>query len=131
MNAFGEGGPVMASRRGLRAARLEAIKADIASRLAQPGLSAASVAQRQGISDSYLRKLFDGDGTSFSDFVLNARLARAHRLLSDPRLIDRTIASIAFEVGFGDLSYFNRSFRRLYGAKPSDVRAAALSRRSL
>ncbi|RVC16943.1 AraC family transcriptional regulator, partial [Mesorhizobium sp. M7A.F.Ca.AU.002.02.1.1] len=28
--------------------------------------------------------------------------------------------------GFNDLSYFNRAFRRRYGATPSDVRAAAL-----
>jgi len=119
-----------ATRRGLPAARLAAIKAYIASRLGQPGLTPASVAQRQGISESYLRKLFDSDRTSFSDFVLSARLARAHDLLNDPGLIDRTIASIAFEVGFGDLSYFNRTFRRLYGVTPSDVRAAAMSRRS-
>jgi AraC-like DNA-binding protein len=26
--------------------------------------------------------------------------------------------------GFGDLSHFHRSFRRRYGATPSDVRAA-------
>jgi AraC-like DNA-binding protein len=31
----------------------------------------------------------------------------------------------AFEVGFGNLSYFNRSFRRRYGVTPSDMRAAA------
>ena len=32
------------------------------------------------------------------------------------------IASIAFACGFGDLSYFNRTFKRLYGAPPSDIR---------
>ena len=30
--------------------------------------------------------------------------------------------------GFGDLSHFNRVFRRRYGATPSDVRAASLAR---
>jgi AraC-like DNA-binding protein len=34
------------------------------------------------------------------------------------------VSSVAFEVGFGDLSYFNRTFRRRFGATPSDVRAA-------
>lgn len=30
--------------------------------------------------------------------------------------------SFAFEAGFGDLSYFNPSFRRRFGMTPSDVR---------
>jgi AraC-like DNA-binding protein len=33
-------------------------------------------------------------------------LSRAHRILSDPRFADRNISSVAFDVGFGDLSYF-------------------------
>ncbi|HJP98445.1 MAG TPA: helix-turn-helix domain-containing protein, partial [Rhodanobacteraceae bacterium] len=59
----------------------------------------------------------------FSEFVLARRLVRANRLLTDQRWADRTIASIAFESGFGDLSYFNRTFKRCYGARPSEVRA--------
>lgn len=34
-----------------------------------------------------------------------------------------SISSVAFEVGFGDLSYFNRSFRKRFGRSPSQVRA--------
>jgi AraC-like DNA-binding protein len=40
----------------------------------------------------------------------------------DPRRINQSIASLAFEVGFGDLSYFNRAFKRFYGVTPSEVR---------
>jgi AraC-like DNA-binding protein len=35
------------------------------------------------------------------------------------------VSSIALDAGFGDISYFNRAFRRRYGATPSDVRAQA------
>ena len=35
------------------------------------------------------------------------------------------IATIAFAAGFGDVSYFNRAFRRRYDVLPSDVRAQA------
>lgn len=112
----------IAEGRGLRAARLRAIKNDIEAHLAHDDLSPAAVARRQKISDSYIRKLFEGEGTSFSAFVLGRRLARAHRMLSDRRWADRSVAAIAFEAGFGDLSYFNRTFRRSYGTTPSDVR---------
>ena len=43
----------------------------------------------------------------------------------EPEFAERPVSSIAYDVGFGDLSYFNRSFRRAYGATPSDVRSGA------
>jgi AraC-like DNA-binding protein len=112
----------LAEGRGIRAARLRAIKSDIEARLAHGGLSPGAVARRQRVSDSYIRKLFESEGTSFSQFVLSRRLVRAHRMLMDQRWADRSIASIAFDVGFGDLSYFNRTFKRFYGASPSEIR---------
>ena len=116
----------VALRRGIRAARLRAIKSDIVRHLTDCTLSVASLTTRHGISESYIRKLFESEGTTFSAFLLEQRLVRAHRLLTDSRLMARNISSIAFEVGFGDLSYFNRCFLRRFGATPSGVRAAAL-----
>jgi AraC-like DNA-binding protein len=110
---------------GVRAARLLAIKADIRSRLGERTLSLQSLAMHHGISPVYVRKLFEVEATSFTQFVLAERLARAHRLLRDQRLADRPIGWIAIEAGFGDLSYFNRAFRQRFGAAPSEVRAAA------
>lgn len=112
----------VAEGRGIRAARLRAIKTDIEANLAFGDVSPASVARRQNVSDSYIRKLFEGEQTSFSEFVLRRRLLRVHRLLMDPRRVHQSIASFAFEVGFGDLSYFNRAFKRFYGATPSEIR---------
>jgi AraC-like DNA-binding protein len=114
----------VAEGRGIRAARLRAIKGDIEAHLATGNLSPGAVAKRQQISDSYIRKLFESDGTSFSRFVLGRRLERAHRMLKNPTLASRSIAAIAFDAGFGDLSYFNRAFKRGYGATPSEVRDA-------
>ena len=34
------------------------------------------------------------------------------------------ISTVAFSLGFVDLSHFNRSFRRRYGCTPSEVRTA-------
>jgi AraC-like DNA-binding protein len=111
--------------RGVRAARLRAIKQDIARNLGRRDLSIAAVAARQGVSPRYVGMLFEAEGTSFSAFVLAERLARAHRLLTDPGRAQLRIGAIAFELGFGDLSHFNRSFRARYGGTPSELRAAA------
>jgi AraC-like DNA-binding protein len=80
------------------------------------------VAMRHGISLRYVRKLFQDEQTTFSDFVLLMRLERSRQLLRSPVRAVSTIASIAHACGFNDLSYFNRTFRRRYGLTPSDFR---------
>lgn len=114
----------IARGRGLRAARLRAIKADIAQNLAHGDTSAVALALRQRVTPRYIRKLFEGEGTTLSQFVLCQRLAQVHRMLSDPRHGHQTIGTIAYNAGFGDLSTFNHAFRRHFGATPSEVRAA-------
>jgi AraC-like DNA-binding protein len=121
LDAMRDPGPINGSH-GIRAARLQAIKHDIEAHLSDERLSAVSVARRQGVSDSYIRKLLHDEGISFSAFVLDRRLARAHRIITDRRWTDRSIASIALQTGFGDISYFNRTFKRRYGASPSEIR---------
>ena len=108
----------IAEGRGIRAARLRAIMTDISANLSDCDLTAAAVARRQRVTPRYVHKLFESEGLSFSAFVLEQRLSRAHRILSEPRLSDRTIGSVAFDVGFGDLSYFNRVFRRRDSCDP-------------
>lgn len=115
----------MAAGRGVRVARLKAVKADIEHNLTAPDLTAEGMASRHGIGPRYLRTLFESEGTSFGDFVATRRLALTHRMLSDPRNAGVSIASIAMSAGFGDLSWFNARFRRAYGMTPKDVRALA------
>ena len=113
-----------AQGRGVRAARLHAIKADVASRFSERDLSVAAVAARHSVAPRYIHKLFETEGATFSEYVLACRLEFAHRLLTDRRLDARPITSIAFDAGFSDLSHFNRMFRRRYNATPTEVRAA-------
>jgi AraC-like DNA-binding protein len=117
-----------AEKRGVRAARLEAIKEDIWSRLSDGDVSVAAVASRRGVTPRYVHKLFETEGATFSEFVLAQRLELARRLLTDPRLSSRSITSIAFDAGFSDLSYFTRAFRRRYDATPTSARAEATAR---
>jgi AraC-like DNA-binding protein len=114
-----------AQGRGARAARLQAIKADVSRNADDIDLTIAAVATRHRVTPRYIHKLFETEDVTFSEFVLTRRLAVAHRLLSDRRLAHRSITSIAFDAGFADLSYFNRAFRRRYSATPGEVRAAS------
>jgi AraC-like DNA-binding protein len=117
-------GTALANGRGVRAARVNAIKTFVRENLARPDLSVRTVASAQGLSARYIHMLFETEGATFSSFVLEQRLAHAHRMLKSPRFAGDTISAIAFAAGFGDLSHFNRSFRRRFGASPTEVRLA-------
>src|SRR5262249_9547799 len=118
-------GQVIAEGRGVRAARLRAIMSDITANLSDYDLTPAAVASHQRVTTRYVHKLFEREGLTFSEFVPGQRLSRVYRMLSDPRCADRTISSLAFDGGFGDLSYFNRAFRRRYDATPTEIRQLA------
>jgi AraC-like DNA-binding protein len=119
-------GLAIAEGRGIAAARLRAIMTDITAHLGDGDLSVAEIARRHRVTPRYIHKLFENEGFTFSSFVLAQRLSRAHRLLSEPHLADRNISSVAFDVGFGDLSYFNRTFRQRYAATPTEIRQSAM-----
>ena len=112
----------VAKGRGVRAARLEALREDILSRL-HGELTLGDVAARHGFSPRYVRMLFESQGTSFSEFVREERLKRARHMLLSPRFDQLRISEIAYGVGFNDLSYFNRSFRGRFGMSPGELRA--------
>jgi len=112
----------VAKGRGIPAARLNAIKSDVERNLVRRDLSIDAICARHGITPRYMRMLFAGEQTTFSDFVTGRRLALALGRLRDPDRTGHTIGAIAYECGFGDLSYFNRAFRRHFGMTPSEAR---------
>jgi len=112
----------LAKRRGVRVARLREAKFHIANNSYRPDISVTTVAEHLGVTPRYLQRLFEFDGTTFSSFLLEQRLRRAHRMLSESRFAGRAVSVIAYDVGFGDLSYFNRCFRKAYGVTPGGVR---------
>jgi AraC-like DNA-binding protein len=127
LTAFALGAVANGSARedGARAARRSAILREIERRSGDPDLSAATIAFLLRITPRYVHLLLEETGKSFTHHVLERRLEKATVLLRDPRSCHRKIADIAAEAGFSDLSYFNRSFRRRYGATPSEIRQTA------
>ena len=113
----------LAQSGGVKAARLQEAKNYIACNVARQDLSIGAVAVQLGVTPRYLQRLFESEGATFSSFLLSYRLKLAHQMLCKPQFAGRSVSSIAYEVGFGDLSYFNRCFRRFYSVTPSDVRS--------
>jgi AraC-like DNA-binding protein len=106
----------------LQAARLAAIRADIVGNLGQWELSAATLARRHGLSERSIYLLFERAGLSLARYIVDERLKRAFAMLHDPACTEMKISDVAFAVGFGDLTTFNRAFRRRYADTPQAVR---------
>lgn len=110
------------------AARLVEMVDYIGKHFTDPALSVASVARRQNISPRYLQELLEQSGASFVARVNELRLKRAFALLT--RFPERPVAEIAAQVGFSNISHFNRLFRVRFGDSPSGVRGRREARRS-
>jgi AraC-like DNA-binding protein len=118
-------GAAQADEGGLRAARLREILSAIATHAAEPGFGIDSVGAQLAVTPRYIQRLLEETGSTFSEHLLEHRLRRAWRLLTDPVSSDK-VAVIAFDCGFNDLGTFNRAFRRRFGETPTAVRAAAV-----
>jgi AraC-like DNA-binding protein len=114
----------LANKRGLPAARLSVAKSYIVENSFRRDLSVGTVAAHLGVTPRNLQRMFESEGTTFSEFLLGQRLSQAHRMLTEPQRVQSAVATVAYDVGFGDLSYFNRSFKRRFGATPREIRNA-------
>jgi len=118
-------GPQSRERPGVT--RLSSIQKFVTQNLADQDISVASVAAANRLSPRQLQRLFEASGTTFSEFLLTERLRSVYAALLDAEQRERSVSDIALASGFGDVSYFNRAFRRHYGNSPSEVRRAALA----
>ena len=83
-------------------------------------ISVAEIAEQVEFSESHFMRYFkENMNMSFVDYLKEYRLTMATRLLIAS---DATVLSIAEEVGFDNLSYFNRAFKKQYGVTPSQYR---------
>ena len=83
-------------------------------------LTIKEMAEVCGFSQSHFMKFFKASfGTSFVAYLKEYRLTMASRLLLAS---SSSILTIAQETGFDNLSYFNRSFKAMYGVTPGQFR---------
>jgi AraC-like DNA-binding protein len=117
------GGLVTGRPVDLAAVHLANAASYIADHLADPGLTAARIANGIGISERHLSRVFAADGTSVPQYVLNRRLEWARALLA--RYGEATVAEVAARCGFGSTAYFSHAFKDRFGVRATDVRRSA------
>ncbi|MBD9667717.1 helix-turn-helix transcriptional regulator [Variovorax sp. VRV01] len=87
-------------------------------------LSLAEVGAIAGMRENAFSRSFRrATGQTFTDFVNGLRVARACRLLASTR---QQVSSICYEVGFNNISNFNRHFRRIKGMTPGEFRGGRM-----
>ena len=88
----------------------------------------AAAAQAE-LSPFHFLRLFSGVlGVTPHQYLLRSRLRHAARLLADD---ERPVTDVAYDVGFGDLSNFVRTFHRAAGVSPRKFRAASRGMRKI
>jgi AraC-like DNA-binding protein len=86
-------------------------------------------AREAGLSPFHFLRLFTGVlGVTPHQYLVRSRLRHAARLLADDH---RSITDVAFDVGFGDLSNFVRTFHRAAGISPRGFRQASRGDRKI
>lgn len=96
---------------------------------ATEALDLDAMAGEVGLSPFHFLRLFRAVlGVTPHQYLVRARLRRAARLLADDAL---PITDVAYDVGFGDLSNFVRTFHRAAGVSPRAFRRAARGDRTL
>ncbi len=88
-----------------------------------------TTARQAGISPFHFLRLFSAVlGVTPHQYLVRSRLRHAARLLAQG---DLPVTDVAYEVGFGDLSNFVRTFHRAAGVSPKRFRRAVRGERKI
>lgn len=106
-------------RRGSRLAAYhrERVEEYVTENLGSSELSVDSIAGALGLSRRYVHKLFDGDGPTLMQWVMERRLQAARSELQQRH--GRSITEVAYACGFNSLSHFSRAYKQRFGTSPS------------
>lgn len=90
---------------------------------AEENMDVMTLAEKVGMTDRHLRRLFDEHlGASPIEILVTKRLHLARQLIVQT---PRPITEIALAVGFKSIRRFNEAFKKLYKVPPSELRKKA------
>ncbi|MDX2511798.1 MAG: AraC family transcriptional regulator [Desulfobacterales bacterium] len=98
---------------------LHRVKACITDMLQSGSVVSDAVAKNLGLSKRSLQRRLQEEGTSFMTLKDEVRKELSHNYVRDSKI---DIIEIAFLLGYSDQSAFSRSYKRMTGMSPSEVR---------
>lgn len=99
---------------------IEPICAFIDENYADKQLSLTVVAEKFGLSETYLSRLFKAQkGVNYSEYLERLRINRACELLSEGRSVETT----ADMAGYNSVTVFRAAFKRICGVNPSEFKS--------
>ena len=99
----------------------EQLNEAIRKNMSNPNLKMEELGEEMGLSRVQLyRKVKTITGETPVELLRQMRLQRAYALLASTT---KTVAEIAYEVGFGTPGYFSTCFKKQFGKYPTDLRA--------
>ena len=116
--------PIANAGRQINATLLERVRQAVRRHLRSPSLGPDKLCREAAMSRSQLYRLLEGEG-GVARYIQRRRLSESFAILCDTSN-NFPIGLIAETLCFADASSFSRAFRREFGIRPSDVRAAAL-----
>jgi AraC-like DNA-binding protein len=106
--------------RSVQLATLSRIREYVVSRLGDPDLSPARIAQAFGISIRHLYSLFEKQDSSVAAWIRAQRMDRARHDLMQVSLSGKSVTEIALDWGYEDLSHFSKTFKQTFGQAPRE-----------
>jgi len=106
-----------------RLAQRREAQAFVERQLFDPELRPPQIARTLGVSTRSVQLLFAGMQTTPSRYIRDRRLEVAAERLASGQ--EARIGDVALSVGFNDLAYFSRSFRRRFGVSAREYRNGA------
>ncbi len=98
---------------------IESVMHSIHNHIDKP-ISLSSMAKLLGLGERQFQRVFKRySGMTFIDYLQHIRIQEANRLISTT---DRRISDIAGSIGYQDMKFFNRIYKKKTGVTPSEYR---------
>lgn len=99
------------------------VKQYIKEHIASP-MDYDEIAELTGLSPRYLNRLYKRyTGKSMKEYITSTRVERAKHLLAETSM---TVGQVAETLGYSDIYFFSKQFKKYTGLPPSSLRAKAV-----